>query len=366
MGKEVAKTQPKRSLVAKMAAQYEVEPADFYETITQTMFKGANKSQLMTLLMVADQYNLSVVTKEIYAFPEKGGGIVPVVSIDGWLRLAHQHPQYDGEEIRWADKQIVPDGGKRCPEWCEVVVYRKDTSHPTIIREYLDEVYRKTGPWQSHTKRMLRHKAMIQAYRVAFGFSGIKDEDEAQRITVEEPALDRPAAASSNAEKARRVLTAPSTPAPPSPAPEAPPEVTSEVVEDVVQVDDNGEVIEDAAVEDEVGQVSDFGYSDEVEEVEAEVEEEFDAVEQIKQAFDAVEVTEEEEKKPILKATKKQLEALVAAKDKGGWTDAEVSGLIKARYGVEKARDLERTQAIDLIRHLLSQAALNTQEGLDL
>jgi hypothetical protein len=29
---------------------------------------------------------------------------------------------------------------------------------------------------------MLRHKAMIQAARIAFGFAGIYDEDEAQRI----------------------------------------------------------------------------------------------------------------------------------------------------------------------------------------
>jgi hypothetical protein len=31
-------------------------------------------------------------------------------------------------------------------------------------------------------KRMLRHKALIQAARIAFGFSGIYDEDEATRI----------------------------------------------------------------------------------------------------------------------------------------------------------------------------------------
>src|SRR3546814_15877124 len=44
------------------------------------------------------------------------------------------------------------------------------------------ECARSTGPWQSHPKRMLRHKAMIQCARIAFGFTGIFDEDEAQRI----------------------------------------------------------------------------------------------------------------------------------------------------------------------------------------
>ena len=38
------------------------------------------------------------------------------------------------------------------------------------------------GPWASHPKRMLRHKAMIQCARLAFGYGGIYDQDEAERI----------------------------------------------------------------------------------------------------------------------------------------------------------------------------------------
>ena len=45
------------------------------------------------------------------------------------------------------------------------------------------------GPWKTHPKRMLRHKAMIQCARLAFGFTGIYDQDEADRIveTQKEP-----------------------------------------------------------------------------------------------------------------------------------------------------------------------------------
>ena len=59
------------------------------------------------------------------------------------------------------------------------------------------------GPWQTHTKRMLRHKSLIQCSRIAFGFTGIYDQDEAERIiegqavvitdpgsSVEEPSLE--------------------------------------------------------------------------------------------------------------------------------------------------------------------------------
>ena len=46
----------------------------------------------------------------------------------------------------------------------------------------MSECYRDMGPWKTHPKRMLRHKAMIQCARLAFGFTGIYDQDEADRI----------------------------------------------------------------------------------------------------------------------------------------------------------------------------------------
>jgi len=49
------------------------------------------------------------------------------------------------------------------------------------------ECRRGTGPWQSHPKRMLRHKAMIQCARLAFGYGGIYDQDEAERIVEAQP-----------------------------------------------------------------------------------------------------------------------------------------------------------------------------------
>ena len=60
-------------------------------------------------------------------------------------------------------------------------MYRKDRSHPVQIREYLDECLRDTDPWKKWPKRMLRHKAFIQAARLAFSLSGIEDPDEAER-----------------------------------------------------------------------------------------------------------------------------------------------------------------------------------------
>lgn len=198
------------SLVEKMAARFHVEPAKLLDTLKATAFRQrdgvvVSNEQMMALLVIADQYGLNPFTKEIFAFEDKGG-IVPVVSVDGWLRIINQHPQFNGLEFRYAEEIVDPAGGKPCPAWCEVVIRRKDRGEPTVVREYLDEVYvppRKgkskfrdgdtyeiAGPWQTHTKRMLRHKTLIQGARVAFGFAGIYDEDEAGRILEASRAAD--------------------------------------------------------------------------------------------------------------------------------------------------------------------------------
>jgi len=145
---------------------------ELMSTLKQTAFKGqVSDAQMTALLIVANQFGLNPWTKEIYAFPDKNGGIVPVVGVDGWARIINEHPQFDGMDFETDD------------ESCTCVIYRKDRSRPIRITEYMSECKKPGGgPWQSHPKRMLRHKAMIQCARMAFGFGGISDEDDAERI----------------------------------------------------------------------------------------------------------------------------------------------------------------------------------------
>jgi phage recombination protein Bet len=167
-------TTAKPSALATMAGKFNVDPAKLLSTLKNTVFKGASDDELMSLVIVANEYGLNPLTKEIYAFPAKGGGIVPVVSIDGWLRMMNDHPQFDGIEFEFCESD-----GKLIS--CTAMIYRKDRKHPTSVTEYLGECRRNTDPWKME-HRMLRHKATIQCARVAFGFSGITDEDEAERI----------------------------------------------------------------------------------------------------------------------------------------------------------------------------------------
>lgn len=170
------------SLTQKLAATLNMgDGAGLIETLKATAFKGqVSDAQMTALMVVANQYALNPWTKEIYAFPDKNNGIVPVVGVDGWSRIINSHPQFDGIEFE-QDEQS-----------CTCIIFRKDRNRPIKVTEWMAECKRGTGPWQSHPKRMLRHKAMIQCARLAFGYGGIYDQDEAERIVEGQPQQRHP------------------------------------------------------------------------------------------------------------------------------------------------------------------------------
>lgn len=174
----VAKIEPRRSVIATLADSYGMEAAAFEATLRGTVFPASGtREEFAAFALIAKEYRLNPLLREIYAFPKKGGGIVPIVGIDGWLNLINTHAQYDGMETDYVDDEK----GNLVAVTCKI--YRKDRKHPTIVTEYLDECIRSTEPWRMK-RRMLRHKAAMQCARYAFGFSGIYDEDEAHDIAI--------------------------------------------------------------------------------------------------------------------------------------------------------------------------------------
>jgi phage recombination protein Bet len=181
------------TLAAKLAQRFGLEAnPEVLDILKATAFKGqVSDAQMSALLVVATQYGLNPWTKEIYAFPDKNNGIIPVVGVDGWARIINENAQFDGMDFEQDDKQ------------CTCIIYRKDRSHPIKVTEYLEECKRGTQPWTSHPKRMLRHKAMIQCARLAFGYVGIYDQDEAERIVDMGPAQEVRKTPAQTAEAAR-------------------------------------------------------------------------------------------------------------------------------------------------------------------
>lgn len=181
MAKQAAQNADKvgsSQLVAMMAQEQHLDTAQFMNTVLKTCFQAdATPEQFTAFLMIANEHKLNPITREIYAF-QKGGKVTPIVSIDGWLKIINDHPDFMGMEF--VDE--LDDAGGLIAVTCRMYRLRNGEKTKTEVTEYLDECKMPTEPWKKWPARMLRHKATIQCARYAFGFSGIMDADEAQRM----------------------------------------------------------------------------------------------------------------------------------------------------------------------------------------
>ncbi|WP_375683554.1 recombinase RecT, partial [Bartonella sp. AP281QHHD] len=122
----------------EMAEKYGFSAEEFRTTIIKTCIgdKNANvitDAEFAVFLFVANTYGLNPLTKEIYALPKKGGGIIPVVSIDGWIKIIKSNPDFDGMTFQ---DQLNEDGNiiaikcairlKGIKDPIEVTEYRKE------------------------------------------------------------------------------------------------------------------------------------------------------------------------------------------------------------------------------------------------
>lgn len=198
-------TEVKETPITALAARLNIDPGEMQNIVMATVMpnggKGVTNEQFVSFVAVANNYGLDPLKKEIYAFPAKGGGIQPIVSIDGWLNIINTHPDFDGMTL---DEKFDQQSGEIFSVTCSI--FKKDIKHPTVITEYLAECFRNTEPWKKKI-RMLRHKATIQCGRYAFGLSGIMEQDEAEAalevdITPAKSAITRPSKPETETEQA--------------------------------------------------------------------------------------------------------------------------------------------------------------------
>ena len=145
------------------------------------------------LLTRAEGLGLDPLSGDLRVTSFDGYSVSLYLSTDGFLRIANEHPQFDGlsvetpPEDEWLELPIkVLDRKVRCPAWVSVTIQRKDRTIPTVVREYLDECYSlgqfdeasgcfANGPWQRSPKRQLANRAISSAVRIAFGVIGLTD-----------------------------------------------------------------------------------------------------------------------------------------------------------------------------------------------
>lgn len=192
----------------QLASRLAVQPEVLETTLKKTAFQNCKTNEeFIAGVIVANTYQLNPILKEMYIFPAKGGGVMPIVSIDGWISLVLRQPSYDGHTF---EVEEDPDAkGGLSAVTCKI--YVKGRQHPCCVTEYMAECYQDNKePWKKWPRRMLQHKAFIQCARYSFGFSGLYDPDEAGRIQDTQAAEENAPIVSLKSDKADQpALTAP-------------------------------------------------------------------------------------------------------------------------------------------------------------
>ncbi len=119
------------------------------------------------LLHIAHRYQLDILAGEISLTDYENGHTQVHISIDGWTQLIHRQDQFCG--LQFSEANTLNEG---VPEWMTCSIYRKDLILPIVVKEYFSEVKTEERIWQVMPRRMLRHRALQQCARLAFGFSG--------------------------------------------------------------------------------------------------------------------------------------------------------------------------------------------------
>ncbi len=172
----------KMTAIDAMASRLQVSPEILKSTLLKTAFKACTTNEeFVAAVIVANTYKLNPLLKEMTVFASSGN-VTPIVMIDGWIKLTNTHPSFNGVELVENEGNSENKSGTTLKS-VTAKFYIKGCDHPVVVTEYMDECFvASKEPWKKWPRRMLRHKAFIQGARIAFGFSGIYDDDEADRI----------------------------------------------------------------------------------------------------------------------------------------------------------------------------------------
>ena len=131
-------------------------------------------AEVAAALMVAVSYGLNPFKREIFLIPTDRG-YMPYVGVDGWATLSAG--RYKSLRFTYVDDER----GNPISCTCHM-----DTGTCTFeVTEYVSECRRSTKPWEVSPRRQIRHKTFNQTCRIAFGVSGVIDDEEPQGFDPE-------------------------------------------------------------------------------------------------------------------------------------------------------------------------------------
>lgn len=137
-----------------------VDNTEMLTALRETVAPGLTNAEFALFAEMCRATGLNPALKEIWAI-KAGGRLQLMTGINGFLKIANAHPQFDGMEVtlEWDGKQLVSS---------TVKVYRKDRRFPSVATAYLAEYGKGTPIWKSMPSIMLSKCAKSLALREAF------------------------------------------------------------------------------------------------------------------------------------------------------------------------------------------------------
>jgi len=117
-------------------------------------------------LRLIAEYRLNPRADEIDLVQFEVGRWQVFITINGWAKLINAHPAFCG--IEFSEASELEEG---VPIWRGCAIYRTDRVKPIEVKEYFSEMKTEHAAWQQMPRRMLRHRAMQQCARLAFGIT---------------------------------------------------------------------------------------------------------------------------------------------------------------------------------------------------
>jgi hypothetical protein len=119
-----------------------------------------------TCLRLIAEYRLNPRADELDLIQFEEGRWQVFITVNGWAKLINAHPAFCG--IEFSEASELDQG---VPIWMGCAIYRTDRVKPIEVKEYFSEMKTEHAAWQQMPRRMLRHRAMQQCARLAFGIT---------------------------------------------------------------------------------------------------------------------------------------------------------------------------------------------------
>ena len=119
-----------------------------------------------TCLRLIAEYRLNPRADELDLVQFEEGCWQVFITVNGWAKLINAHPAFCG--IEFSEASELEEG---VPLWMGCAIYRTDRIKPIEVKEYFTEMKTEHIAWQQMPRRMLRHRAMQQCARLAFGIT---------------------------------------------------------------------------------------------------------------------------------------------------------------------------------------------------